>query len=63
MPTALTSGAANGSLISGSALRVATGLAAAMIVAVAPTLEARSYVSLFVRAILSPAIVKPRTPI
>jgi hypothetical protein len=51
MPTAFTSGSAKGSLISGSSLLVATAGAAATIVAVAPTLEARSQVSLSLRAI------------
>jgi hypothetical protein len=50
MPTARTSGSANGSSIKGLALRVATARAAAAMVAEAPTLDARSQVSLFVRA-------------
>src|ERR1700759_2347626 len=44
-PTALTSGSANGSLISGRSARLATARAAATIVAVAPTLDARSQAS------------------
>jgi len=51
-PTARTSGSANWSLISGFALRVATARAAATMVAVAPTLEARSQVSPSNRALL-----------
>jgi hypothetical protein len=53
-PTARTSGSANGSSISGSSLFDATALAAATIVAVAPTLLARSHVSSSVRAMLNP---------
>src|SRR5882757_2261799 len=49
-PTARTSGSANGSSISGSSSLVAIALAAATMVAVAPTLEARSHVSSSVRA-------------
>jgi hypothetical protein len=44
-PTAATSGSANGSLISGLSARVATARAAATMVAVTPTLDARSQVS------------------
>ncbi|MBB2989892.1 hypothetical protein FHR72_001355 [Mycolicibacterium iranicum] len=49
-PTARTSGAAYGSSISGSGSTVAAARAAATIVAVAPTLEARSHESSEVRA-------------
>jgi hypothetical protein len=45
MPTARTSGSAYGSLISGRSARVAIARAAATMVAVAPTLDARSQVS------------------
>src|SRR5581483_7476992 len=51
MPTARTSGSAYGSLISGSGARVAIARAPATMVAVAPTLDAKSQVSLSVRAI------------
>src|SRR5262249_55648337 len=44
-PTALTNGSANGSLISGRSARVAIARAAATMVAVTPTLDARSQVS------------------
>ena len=44
-PTARTSGSANGSLISGLSARVAIARAAATMVAVTPTLDARSQVS------------------
>ena len=53
MPTARTSGAANGSLMIGSASSVASARAAATIVAVAPTLEARSQLSVSLRAMLT----------
>src|SRR6201999_2334310 len=49
IPTARTSGSANGSSITGLSAFVAIARAAATIVAVAPTLEARSQVSLSVR--------------
>ena len=49
MPTARTSGAANGSLMIGSVSLVASARAAATIVAVAPTLEARSQLSVSLR--------------
>ena len=49
MPTARTSGAANGSLMMGSVSSVASARAAATIVAVAPTLEARSQLSVSLR--------------
>jgi hypothetical protein len=52
-PTARTNGSANGSLISASSAAVAIARAAATIVAVAPTLDARSQVSFSVRAISS----------
>lgn len=51
MPTARTSGAANGSLMMGSDSALASARAAATMVAVAPTLEDRSQVSLSVRVI------------
>jgi hypothetical protein len=51
-PTARTSGSANWSLISGFELLVATARAAATMVAVTPTLEARSQVSPSNRALL-----------
>jgi hypothetical protein len=60
MPTALTNGSAKGSLINGSGLRVATARAAATIVAVAPTLDARSHVSLSARLMLGPSIMVAR---
>src|ERR1700756_2615835 len=50
MPTARTSGSAKGSVINGSGALLASARAAATIVAVAPTLEARSQLSLSVRA-------------
>ncbi len=50
-PTARTSGSANGSLISAFSAVVAIARAAATMVAVAPTLDARSHVSFSVRAI------------
>ena len=53
MPTARTSSAANGSLMIGSASSVASALAAATIVAVAPTLEARSQLSVSLRAMFT----------
>ena len=53
MPTARTSGAANGSLMIGSASSVASARAAATIVAVAPTLEARSQLSVSLRVMLT----------
>ena len=53
-PTARTSGSANGSSINASSALVAIARAAATIVAVAPTLEARSQVSLSVRAMATP---------
>ena len=53
MPTARTSGAANGSLMIGSVSSVASARAAATIVAVAPTLEARSQVSVSLRVIIT----------
>jgi hypothetical protein len=52
-PTARTRGSANGSSMTGSSALVATARAAATMVAVAPTLEARSQVSLSVRAMSS----------
>ncbi|CKU04443.1 Uncharacterised protein [Mycobacterium tuberculosis] len=51
MPTARTSGSANGSLIKGFSALLANARAVAIIVAGAPTLEARSQVSLSVRVI------------
>ena len=51
-PTARTRGAANGSLITGSGAADAIARAAATIVAVAPTLDARSLVSPSVRAMV-----------
>ncbi|WP_406047295.1 hypothetical protein [Kribbella sp. NBC_00889] len=45
MPTARTSGSANGSSISRRSVRVAIARAAAAAVAVVPTLDARSQVS------------------
>ncbi|BBX62199.1 hypothetical protein MSAS_13730 [Mycobacterium saskatchewanense] len=48
-PTARTSGSANGSSITGLSALVAIARAAATIVAVAPTLLAKSHVSLSVR--------------
>jgi hypothetical protein len=54
MPTAFTNGSANGSSIRWSSLLVATARAAATIVAVGPTLEARSQVSFSVRAMNYP---------
>ncbi|CKS88054.1 Uncharacterised protein [Mycobacterium tuberculosis] len=66
IPTALTSGSANGSSISGLSALVATARAAATIVAVAPTLVARSHASLLVRGIgilsARPAIYSLRSP-
>ena len=53
-PTARTNGSANGSLINASSAVVAIARAAATIVAVAPTLDARSQVSLSVLVINSP---------
>ncbi len=50
-PTARTSGSANGSSISGSVSRDAAARAAATSVAVAPTLDAKSQLSLSVRVI------------
>ena len=55
IPTARTRGAANGSSITGWSARLATARAAATIVAVAPTLEARSQVSLSVRGMTHPS--------
>src|SRR6201998_368992 len=52
MPTARTSGSAKGSVINGSGALLAIARAAATIVAVAPTPEARSQLSLSVRATL-----------
>jgi hypothetical protein len=60
MPTALTNGSANGSLTSGSGLRVATARAAATIVAVAPTLDAKSHVSSSARLMLAPSLIVAR---
>ncbi len=54
-PTARTNGAAYGSSIRGSGSRLATARAAATIVAVDPTLDARSQRSPSVRAIASRA--------
>src|ERR1700737_4120711 len=53
-PTARTSGSANGSLISGRSDLLAIARCAATIVAVTPTLDARSQVSLSVRALATP---------
>ena len=58
MPTARTRGAANGSLMIGSVSSEASARAAATIVAVAPTLEARSQLSVSLRVI----ITLPSTP-
>ena len=55
IPTARTSGSANGSLITGSAALVAAARYAATIVAVAPTLDAKSQLSLSVRAMVTPS--------
>ena len=55
-PTARTSGSANGSLINALSAVVAIARAAATMVAVAPTLDARSHVSFSVRAIPRPLI-------
>ena len=52
-PTARTNGSANGSLINASSAVVAIARAAATMVAVAPTLDARSQVSFSVRVINS----------
>ena len=57
-PTALTSGSANGSTISGSGCLVANARDAATDVAVAPTLEARSQVSPSLRVI----VILPHRP-
>ena len=54
MPTARTNGAANGSSNSGCSTLVAMARPAATIVAVAPTLEARSQLSPSARAIDRP---------
>jgi hypothetical protein len=51
IPTARTSGSAKGSSISGLSAFVATALAAATMVAVAPTLVAKSHESLSVRSV------------
>ena len=51
-PTARTNGAANGSLMIGLGSALASARAAATIVAVAPTLEARSQVSWSVRVMV-----------
>jgi hypothetical protein len=53
-PTARTSGSAYGSLISAPSILVTIALAAATIVAVAPTLEAKSQLSSSVRAMKNP---------
>jgi hypothetical protein len=54
-PTARTSGSAKGSLIRGWADRLANARPTATPVAVAPTLEAKSQVSLSVRAFVYPS--------
>ena len=53
IPTARTSGSANGSLMSGRALRVASARDAATMVAVAPTLDDRSQLSSSVRCVIA----------